>query len=470
MSLRIKYFGSVVRVSFSVIVLAAGQGTRMNSAKPKVLQPLAGKPLLHHVLATVKRLTPVQTLVVCGYRGEELIHSCQKYHVEWAWQLEQRGTGHAVQMAHPALVEIDQVLVLYGDVPLVQEETLRQLLEKTPVDSLGILTARVSRPHGLGRIIRNKKQQVINIVEERDATAPQRKLDEINTGIYVLPYKYMDEWLSNLTAHNQQQEFYLTDLIAMAVEAGVPIVDLNIDNELEVAGINSQLQLAQVEREFQLAAAKKLMVQGVKVYDPRRLDIRGNVSCGQDVSIDVNVIFEGDVVIGNEVSIGPNVVIKDCTIEDGAVIHANSVLDSAIIGAHCQVGPFARIRPGTVLNQHSKIGNFVETKNTIIGADSKVNHLSYIGDAEVGDRVNIGAGVITCNYDGAHKHKTVIEDDAFIGSNCELVAPVTIGRGATLAAGTTLVKDAPAGALTLTKKILSNILTWQRPIKNKEEN
>jgi bifunctional UDP-N-acetylglucosamine pyrophosphorylase/glucosamine-1-phosphate N-acetyltransferase len=456
-------------VSFSVIVLAAGQGTRMNSVKPKVLQLLAGKPLLHHVLSTVKQLSPAQTLVVCGYKGELLQQQCQQFAVDWVWQNEQRGTGHAVQTAYPDLVAQPKVLVLYGDVPLVQRETLEQLLTNTPQDALGILTATLANPFGLGRIIRNAQQQVIEIIEERDATPGQRSICEINSGIYVLPYKHLAAWLSNLTAHNQQHEYYLTDIVAMAVKAGVPVIAHNISNPLEVAGINSQQQLASVEREYQLLAAQQLMAQGVKLYDPTRLDIRGNVQVGQDIVIDVNVIFEGDVILGDEVVIGPNVIIKNTTIESGAIIHANSTIDTAHIGPHCQVGPFARIRPGTQLKAKSKIGNFVETKNSIIGQDSKVNHLSYIGDTDIGSKVNIGAGVITCNYDGVAKHKTIIEDDVFIGSNCELIAPVTVGKGATLAAGTTLTKDAPAGALTLTKKIITNILAWQRPIKPESE-
>ena len=441
----------------------------MNSAKPKVLQLLAGKPLLHHVLTTVKKLNPDQTVVVCGYKGEALQQSCEAFAVDWVWQTEQRGTGHAVQIAYPALTAQTKVLVLYGDVPLIEEATLKQLLAQTPEDGVSVLTVELANPYGLGRIIRDQEQKIIGIVEERDSTPKQREIKEINSGIYVLPYKYLAAWLSSLTPHNNQNEYYLTDVISMAVKAGIPVSGLKTKNALEVAGINSQQQLASVEREHQLKAANELMERGVKLYDPARLDVRGTVQVGQDVTIDVNVILEGQVTLGDGVVVGPNVIIKNSSVAANTVIDANTIIDSAIIGSQCQIGPFARIRPGTELKDKNKIGNFVETKNSIIGLGSKVNHLSYIGDAEIGSKVNIGAGVITCNYDGAHKHKTIIEDDVFIGSNCELIAPVTIGKGATLAAGTTLVKDAPAGALTLTKKILTNILNWQRPVKLKEE-
>lgn len=456
-------------MSFSVIVLAAGQGTRMHSVKPKVLQLLAGRPLLHHVLTTAQALAPAQTVVVCGYQGELLQHSCRGYPVEWVWQNQQLGTGHAVQTAFPALEPHAKVLVLYGDVPLIKLATLQKLFAQTPDDSVGIVTADLAEPYGLGRIIRNQKQQIIEIVEEKDATAAQRKITEINTGIYVVPYKHLANWLPNLTAQNQQQEYYLTDIIAMAVQDQVPVIGTTVADPIEITGVNSQQQLASLEREYQLAAAQQLLAQGVKLYDPSRLDIRGNIQVGKDVVIDINVILEGQVTLGDEVTIGPNVVIKDSVLESGVVINANSVLDSVTVGHDCQIGPFARLRPGTKLAAGSKIGNFVETKNALIGLNSKVNHLSYIGDAEVGSGVNIGAGVITCNYDGAAKHKTIIEDNVFIGSNCELIAPITVGRGATLAAGTTLTKDAPAGALTLTKKIMHSILTWQRPVKQKEE-
>ncbi len=453
-------------MNFSVIVLAAGRGTRMHSSLPKVLQLLAGKPLLHHVLSTIKILQPKQTLVVCGYKGEQLQHSCTDFTIDWVWQTAQHGTGHAVKVAYPSLQTTDRVVILYGDVPLISAQTLQALLANTPADSVGILTADVDEPYGLGRIIRGPDLHITSIIEECDASIQQRAIHEINTGIYVLPYQHLAAWLGNLTAHNQQQEYYLTDVVAMAVSSKVPVVGHKVNDVLEISGINSQQQLATLERSYQMTIAKQLMAQGVKLYDPARLDVRGSLQVGTDVIVDVNVIFEGQVVLGDGVNIEANVIIKDCVIEAGAVIHAHSILDGAFIGAQAHVGPFARIRPGSYLHSNSKIGNFVEVKNSKIGVASKINHLSYIGDADIGTQVNIGAGVITCNYDGANKHKTIIEDQVFIGSNCELIAPVTIGKGATLAAGTTLTKDAPAGALTLTKKIIASIVDWPRPVKN----
>ncbi len=456
-------------MSFSVIILAAGQGKRMGSSLPKVLQTLADKPLLHHVLATSYSLTPKQTLVVCGYKGELVQQSCADFTVNWVWQTEQRGTGHAVQCAYSDLASTERVLVLYGDVPLIKAATLQHLLYSTPMDSVGILTAQLPDPTGFGRIVRNESGEVLAIVEDKDASKQQRDIKEINTGIYVLPYKYLADWLSRLEAKNEQQEYYLTDIVAMAVEAGVPVLTHTVNNLIEINGVNSQQQLATLERAYQTELANNLLARGVKIYDPTRIDIRGEVTVGNDVQIDINVILSGSVVIGDNVYIGPNVLIKDSVIADGTVIHANSVIDGADIATACQIGPFARIRPGTKLNNKSKIGNFVEVKNAIIDEQSKINHLSYVGDAVIGKRVNVGAGVITCNFDGAQKHTTIIEDDAFIGSNCELIAPVKVGKGATLAAGTTLVKDAPANTLTLTKKLLTNILNWQRPVKHKEE-
>lgn len=466
---NIAFIWGLSLVSFSVIILAAGQGTRMRSVKPKVLQLLAGKPLLHHVLDTVNSLAPDQTIVVCGHQGGLLQQSCANYSVDWVWQTEQLGTGHAVKTAYPSLVNNSRVLVLCGDVPLIKSDTLQKLLDNTPENSLGILTVELANPYGLGRIIRDANNNVISIVEEKDATDAQRAINEINTGIYVLPYKYLSAWLNDLTNNNNQQEYYLTDIIALAVKSNVSIVSYTVTNEIEVYGVNSQIQLAEIERDLQFNTAMQLMAEGVKIYDPSRLDIRGTVLTGKDVVIDVNVILEGQVTLGDNVVIGSNVVIKNCTIGSGTIIKANSVLESAVIDTDCEVGPFARVRPGTHLTNKSKIGNFVEVKNSTIGHNSKVNHLSYIGDAELGHNVNVGAGVITCNYDGAAKHKTIIEDDVFIGSNCELIAPVTVGKGATLAAGTTLTKDAPAGALTLNKKIMTSILAWQRPAKHKEE-
>jgi bifunctional UDP-N-acetylglucosamine pyrophosphorylase / glucosamine-1-phosphate N-acetyltransferase len=454
-------------VALSVIVLAAGQGTRMNSTKPKVLQQLAGKPLLHHVLLTAQQLVPEQILVVCGYRGEELQKACQEFKVDWVWQTEQRGTGHAVQVAYPDIVANNRVLVLYGDVPLISTATLKNFINSTPADALGILTAQVAKPQGLGRIIRDSNNKVIHIIEHKDASPEQQQITEINTGIYLIPQRHLAAWLANLKPQNSQQEYYLTDIIALAVNDKVAISDCSIADEIEITGVNSQQQLAMLERQYQLTLAQQLLEHGVKVYDPNRLDIRGVVNAGKDCSIDVNVVFEGTVVLGDNVQIGANVFLKDCVVESDAVILPFSMLDNVVVGIGAQVGPFARLRPGTRLHAQTKVGNFVEIKNSNIGVGTKVNHLSYIGDAQLGSSVNIGAGVITCNYDGAHKHQTIIEDEVFIGSNCELIAPVRVGKGATLAAGTTLLKDAPPGGLTLTKKMLTSILDWRRPTKAK---
>lgn len=456
-------------MTFSVIILAAGQGTRMQSRLPKVLHKLASKPIIHHQLDAVANISPQQTIVVCGHQGKELQDACKDYAVDWVWQEQQLGTGHAVQCAYPALTTTSRVMVLYGDVPLISSAALQQLLYSTPPDAVGVLTALTDNPTGFGRIIRDKQGRVQSIVEEKDATPEQRAIQEINSGMYVLPYIHLAAWLTNLQADNQQQEFYLTDIISMAVKTGVPVLAQKVANLYEVLGVNSQQQLAHLERIYQQQRANKLMQQGVKLYDPARLDIRGNVTVGSNVAIDVNVILEGDVVLGDNVYIGSNVYIKNSQIAAGTVVQANSVIEGAVIAEQCQIGPFARVRPGSQFAAHSKVGNFVEIKNANIDAHSKINHLSYIGDAQIGKRVNIGAGVITCNYDGAQKHKTIIEDDVFIGSNCELIAPVIIGEGATLGAGTTLTKDAPARTLTLSKKILTSITSWTRPVKQKEE-
>ncbi|HSX19877.1 MAG TPA: bifunctional UDP-N-acetylglucosamine diphosphorylase/glucosamine-1-phosphate N-acetyltransferase GlmU, partial [Gammaproteobacteria bacterium] len=353
--------------------------------------------------------------------------------------------------------------------PLINTATLLQLLYSTPPDAVGILTAKLTNPHGFGRIVRDQQGRVIAIVEERDATPQQRDITEINTGIYLLPYRYLAAWLSQLKNNNEQHEFYLTDIVAMAVAEGLQVVTQLVADVTEIAGVNSQQQLATLERSYQKRLADDLMNRGVKISDPARIDIRGDIQVGSDVAIDVNVILQGKVTLGDGVVIGPNVVITNSEIAAGTKILANSVVEGAYIGSDCQIGPFARVRPGTKMHAHSKIGNFVETKSAVIDEHSKINHLSYVGDALLGKRVNIGAGVITCNFDGAAKHTTVIEDDVFVGSNCELIAPITIGKGATIGAGTTLMKDAPANALTLTKKIITNIINWQRPIKQKEE-
>ncbi len=455
-------------VTFSVITLAAGLGTRMKSLRPKVLHELAGKPILHHVLDTVRELSPQQTVVVYGHQGEELQSLTKDYEVDWQWQEQQLGTGHALRCAYSALATTGRVLLLYGDVPLITTASLQQLLYATPVEAVGVLTTVMQEPGDLGRIVRDDHGNVTAIVETRDASNAQLDIKEINSGIYVFPYKNLADWLPRLQPNNDQQELYATDLIAMAVSDGVPVLAQNVADYTEVLGVNTQQQLSYLERAYQYQQAICLMRDGVKIYDPKRIDIRGDLNVGKDVVIDINAIFEGEVHLGDGVIIGPNVHLKNVHIAAGSVVHANSVIEDSILSDNTKVGPFARIRPGTKLANGAKIGNFVEVKNSVIGKGTKINHLSYIGDSDVGNSVNIGAGVITCNFDGAKKHKTIIKDEAFIGSNCELVAPVTIGEEATLGAGTTLTRDAPPRALTLSKKILTSIACWVRPTKQKE--
>lgn len=456
-------------MTFSVIALAAGRGTRMQSTQSKVLHELAGKPMMHHVLDTITELSPQQTVVVCGYQGKQLQEQCRDYAVDWEWQEQQLGTGHALSCAYSALATTSRVLLLYGDVPLITSATLQHFLYSTPVDAVGVLTAIMSVPGDLGRIVRDSQGRIVSIVESSDASKAQLDIREINSGIYVFPYKNLASWLPQLQPHNEQQELYATDLIAMAVGEGIPVLAQHVESVEEVLGVNTHQNLADAERFYQQRQAVRLMQEGVKLYDPKRIDVRGELKVGKDVVIDVNTIFEGEVHLGDRVTIGPNVYLKNVNIAAGSIVHANSCLENAVLGESTQVGPFARIRPGVKVASGSKIGNFVEVKNSLIGQNTKINHLSYIGDSDIGKDVNIGAGVVTCNYDGATKHKTTIEDDAFIGSNSELIAPVTIGTGATLGAGTTLTRDAPPRALTLSKKILASIACWVRPKKQKEE-
>lgn len=456
-------------MTFSVIALAAGRGTRMRSDRSKVLHELAGKPMIHHVLDTIAELSPQQTVVVCGHQGKKLQDECKDYAVDWQWQEQQLGTGHALSCAYSALATTGRVLLLYGDVPLVTSATLQNLLYSTPADSVGVLTAIMSDPGDLGRIVRDNQGRVVNIVESSDASKAQLNIRETNSGIYVFPYKNLASWLPQLQPHNQQQELYATDLISMAVDEGIPVLAQTVDSVEELLGVNTQQHLAAAERFYRQRQATRLMQEGVKLYDPNRIDIRGNLTVGRDVVIDVNTVFEGEVHLGDRVIIGPNVYLKDVKVAVGSIVRPNSCIEGAILGDNTQIGPFARIRPGVKIASGSKIGNFVEVKNSLIGQNTKINHLSYIGDSDIGKDVNIGAGVVTCNYDGAIKHKTTIKDDAFIGSNSELIAPVTIGTGATLGAGTTLTRDAPPRALTISKKILTSIACWIRPVKQKEE-
>jgi len=457
-------------MSLSTIILAAGKGKRMHSEIPKVLHKLAGKPLLEHVVLTAASLDKNrQPVVVYGHQGERVKSALDYLNVTWVEQTEQLGTAHAVQQAISHLPKEGRVLILYGDVPLIETLTLKKFINETPLDALGIITAELPDPTGFGRIIRDSKNTIISIVEEKDANTKQRAITEINTGIYLVSASHLQKWLPQITNHNAQQEFYLTDLIALAVNEKIPVHSAQPDEYEEILGINDRLQLACLERFYQERFAKKLMLQGVTLLDPHRFDARGDISIAQDVVIDVNVILEGNVKIGKHCVIGPNTLLRNVILGEHVDIQTNSVLDGAEIGDHCTIGPFARIRPGTILSSKSHVGNFVEIKNSTVGIATKINHLSYIGDSEIGQYVNIGAGTITCNYDGVNKHKTTIGDHAFIGSNTELVAPVTVGEQATIGAGSTITRNAPAHQLTLCRGQQRSIANWQRPTKKEKE-
>ncbi|HRH80829.1 MAG TPA: bifunctional UDP-N-acetylglucosamine diphosphorylase/glucosamine-1-phosphate N-acetyltransferase GlmU [Thiobacillaceae bacterium] len=451
----------------NVVILAAGKGTRMKSDLPKVLHPLAGRPLLSHVLAAADSLRPQRICVVYGHGGELLPQAIARGDLAWARQEPQLGTGHAVQQAMPHLDETGICLILYGDVPLTRPETLQEMTLIAREGAVALLTVRLDNPAGYGRIVRNGRGQVERIVEHKDASPEELAIDEVNTGILCLPAGKLAGWLARLGNDNAQGEYYLTDVIAMAVAEGEKIIPCHPAAEWEVLGVNSRQQLARLERLHQQNLAESLMVQGVTLIDPARLDVRGQLECGRDVLIDVGCIFEGNVKLGDNVKVGAHCVIKDAELSAGAEVLPFCHIDGARIGADARVGPYARLRPGTELDAETHIGNFVELKNSQVGFNSKVNHLSYVGDATVGRKVNIGAGTITCNYDGANKHRTVIEDEAFIGSDTQLVAPVTVGRGATLGAGTTLTQDAPPGVLTLSRARQVTVPGWQRPVKKK---
>jgi len=449
----------------NIVILSAGPGKRMHSSTPKVLHRLAGRALLAHVFDTAKQLSPKVICVVYGHGGERVRQAVEENGVVWVMQEPQLGTGHAVMQAAPHLDERWPTLVLYGDVPLIRAETLRHLVDATG-KGLGLLTAILDSPTGYGRILRNGKK-VVGIVEEKDANVRQRALREINTGIVVAPTKKLKAWLGKLQNNNAQKEYYLTDIVAFATKERIPVTAIQADAAWETLGVNSRAQLAELERIYQRKLAASLLEQGVALADPSRCDVRGSLACGRDVAVDVNCVFEGEVKLGDGVAVGANCVLKDVTVGAGTRIEPFCHLEDADIGADCRIGPYARIRPGTRLADGVHIGNFVEVKASSIGAGSKANHLTYIGDSEVGRNVNVGAGTIVCNYDGANKHRTVIEDDVFIGSDTQLVAPVRVGRGATLGAGTTLTKDAPAGELTLSRVKQVSIPGWQRPAKKK---
>ncbi len=436
----------------------------MRSDLPKVLHPLAGKPLLGHVVDCARSLSPTTLIVVYGHGGDAVPRALAADDLRWAEQAPQLGTGHAVMQAVPQLDDSVPTLVLYGDVPLTRRDTLQRLLQAAGGDKLALLTVELADPTGYGRIVRHEGR-IVRIVEHKDADEATRRISEVNTGILVAPTPALKRWLANLSDDNAQKEYYLTDIVAAAVQDGVPVTSAQPAQVHETLGVNSKRQLAELERILQLDLAATLMDEGVTLADPARIDIRGTLRCGRDVSIDVNCVFEGEVVLGDGVRIGANCVIRNARIGAGAQILPFTSIDDAGVGAQARIGPYARLRPGTELADDTHVGNFVELKNTRMAAHSKANHLAYVGDAVVGSGVNIGAGTITCNYDGVNKHQTVIEDDAFIGSDTQLVAPVRVGRGATLGAGTTLTRDAPAGKLTVSRGRQTTVDSWKRPVK-----
>jgi bifunctional UDP-N-acetylglucosamine pyrophosphorylase/glucosamine-1-phosphate N-acetyltransferase len=463
------------KTPLSVIILAAGQGKRMRSARPKVLQPLAGRPLLAHVIASARALQARAIHVVYGHGGDAVPAAFGgEADLVWVLQAEQKGTGHAVQLAIAKVPDGDAVLVLYGDVPLVSTATLERLLAPARRGALSVLTAEPADPSGYGRVLRDgppgsKSGAVVRIVEHKDADEAQRAIAEVNTGLLAAPAKALKRWVAGLKADNAQREYYLTDCVAAAVAERHEVQGVSAADAAEVHGINDRKQLAEAERVFRARAADALLEAGVTLADPLRFDLRGRLDCGMDVSIDPDCLFEGAVKLGDRVRIGPGCVIKDAVIGADTVVHPHTLIDSAAIGAGCSIGPFARIRPESRIGAGAHVGNFVELKKSELGAGAKANHLAYVGDATVGKDVNVGAGTITCNYDGANKHQTVIGDGAFIGSNSSLVAPVTIGAGATIGAGSVVTKDAPAGELTITRAKQVTVAGWKRPAKTKVE-
>lgn len=453
-------------MKFSAVILAAGKGTRMYSQLPKVLHTLAGKPMVKHVIDTCQGIGAQQIHLVYGHGGELMKQQLSTESVNWVLQSQQLGTGHAVDQAAPYFQDDEQIIILYGDVPLISEETIDNLLSSQPQGGIALLTVVLDNPTGYGRIIR-QNDAVTAIVEQKDASEAELAIQEVNTGVLVASGKDLKRWLSGLENNNVQGEYYLTDVIAAAHAEGRAIQAVHPMDSMEVEGVNDRVQLSRLERAYQHSLANKLLTQGVMLRDPARFDLRGQLQCGYDVEIDVNVVIEGSVSLGNNVIIGAGSVLKDCEIDDNTIIRPYSVIEGATVGEMCTVGPFTRLRPGAELKDDAHVGNFVEVKNARLGQGSKANHLTYLGDAEIGDRVNVGAGVITCNYDGANKHKTVIGDDVFVGSDCQLVAPVTVEDGATIGAGTTLTRNVAQGELVITRAKERRVEGWQRPVKNK---
>lgn len=449
----------------SIVILAAGQGKRMKSDLPKVLQPLAGRPLLAHVLEAAKPLNADATYVVYGHGGEQVKAALSDRPVSWVLQSQQLGTGHAVAQAMPTIPDDHDVLVLYGDVPLVLAATLQSLVRSSSDRSIGLLTVKLADPSGYGRIVRDGAGNVVRIVEQKDANTKERAIDEVNTGLLAAPARSLRRWLTALKNDNAQGEYYLTDIIVMAVRDGLKIDAVIAPTEIEVLGVNDKVQLAQLEAALRAERARQLMLDGVTLADPARVDIRGEVRVGRDVFIDVNAVLVGKVVLGDRARIGPNCYLKDCEIGADTEIHPNCVIDTAVVGTHNSIGPFARLRPQSVLHEHVHIGNFVEVKKSEIGAGSKANHLTYLGDATVGRNVNVGAGTVTVNYDGVNKWRTEIGDGAFVGSGSMLVAPVKIGANANTGAGSTITRDAPEGKLTLARARQVTLEEWKRPQK-----
>jgi len=447
-----------------IIILAAGAGTRMKSRVPKVLQTVGGRPMIIHVLDTALQLQPAGIHVVFNPQAPAVREACSAYAITWAAQAQQLGTGHAVQQAMPGIPQEADVMVLYGDIPLLEASVLRNLL-KMPSEGIKVLTMNIAEPKGYGRVVRDEMGIVTGIVEERDATQAQRAITEVNSGIIMAPRSVLMACLENMASENSQNEYYLTDVFEIAYKKGIPTSAVVAPVAADLQGANDRIQLAELEERYRMKKSTELMQAGVQLADPQRIDIRGAVEAGSDVYIDVNVVLEGDISLGDGVQIGPGCVLKNCRLATGTRVHAYSVLEGMRSLGACDIGPFARVRPGTELMEGCKVGNFVEIKNTSMGKNSKASHLSYLGDSSIGERVNIGAGTITCNYDGVNKHRTVIEDDAFIGSDTQLVAPVTVGAGADIGAGSTVTKDAPAGQLTISRAKQVTIRSWKRPVK-----